>query len=120
MSGASGPVVIVVDDGELLTDCSAKQWLRSFIQTAEDSQRALILGGNVTGLATGFSGWQVDVKRNRLGALLSPQDSLAGDLIGARISRSSASSQVVLGKALVNFGNGTADSVQIPLLSQSL
>lgn len=113
------PVVLVVDDGELLIDCSAARWLRDWGRAAVDNRQGLLLGGNTTGLAAGFGGWQVDVKKNRRGALLSPQDTLAGDLIGVRISRSSISTQISPGTALVHLGTGLASTLQVPLVTSS-
>lgn len=110
-------VVLVVDDGELLIDCSAKAELRTFVRGLADNGQGLVLGGNTTGLAAGFGGWQVDAKKNRRGALLSPQDTLAGDLVGVRISRSSISSRVQPGTALVHLGTGIASTVQVPMVT---
>jgi S-DNA-T family DNA segregation ATPase FtsK/SpoIIIE len=105
----------VVDDGEMLMDAPAKAWLRTFIRTAADNRRGLILGGNSAELCAGFSGWQVDVKKNRRGALLSPQNTIDGDLIGARIARSMVSPMVVPGRALAHFGTGELATLQVPL-----
>ncbi len=113
------PLVLVVDDGELLIDCSAARWLRDWGRAAVDNRQGLLLGGNTTGLAAGFGGWQVDAKKNRRGALLSPQDTLAGDLIGVRISRSSISSRIVPGSALVHLGTGIASTLQVPVVRAS-
>ncbi|WIE64919.1 FtsK/SpoIIIE domain-containing protein [Curtobacterium sp. MCLR17_036] len=111
------PVVLVVDDGELLIDCSAARWLRDWGRAAVDNRQGMLLGGNTTGLAAGFGGWQVDAKKNRRGALLSPQDTLAGDLIGVRIARSSISTRIVPGSALVHLGTGLASTLQVPMVS---
>jgi len=109
------PVALVVDDGELLLDVTAKQWLRSFVQSAADHRRALVLGGNANGLCAGFSGWQVEAKKNRRGALLSPQATLDGDLVGVRVTRSMVSSRVTPGRALVHLGSGEPMTVQVPV-----
>ncbi|WP_420365889.1 FtsK/SpoIIIE domain-containing protein [Curtobacterium sp. L3-7] len=113
------PTVLVVDDGELLIDCSAAKWLRDWGRAAADNRQGLLLGGNTTGLAAGFGGWQVDAKKNRRGALLSPQDTLAGDLIGVRISRSSISTRIEPGTAFVHLGTGLASTLQVPLVTAS-
>jgi S-DNA-T family DNA segregation ATPase FtsK/SpoIIIE len=63
----------------------------------------------------GFSGWQVEVKKNRRGALLSPPVLGAGDLIGARLTRAHLAERVVPGVARVHLGDGTLQTVQIPL-----
>ncbi|MBL0886552.1 FtsK/SpoIIIE domain-containing protein [Myceligenerans indicum] len=111
---AGTPVVLVVDDGELVADCPAKGWLRSWFRTAGDHRRALVLGGDASEVASGFSGWQVDAKKHRRGALLSPQDRFDGDLVGASLPRSAVSSQVAPGKALVHLGSGELTTVLVP------
>ncbi|MBE1877258.1 FtsK/SpoIIIE domain-containing protein [Myceligenerans pegani] len=108
------PVVLLVDDAELVADCPAKGWLRSWFRTAGDHRRALVLGGEASEVASGFSGWQVDAKKNRRGALLSPQDRFDGDLVGASLPRSAVSSQVAPGKALVHLGSGDLTTVLVP------
>jgi len=107
-------VVLLVDDAELLIDIPAKAWLRAFLRTASDNRRALVIAGEASQIATGFSGWQVDAKKNRRGALLSPQSPLDGDLVGVRLPRSSVSSQVTPGRALVHLGSGELQSIMVP------
>jgi len=108
------PVVLIIDDGEMLFDAPAKTWLRGFIRAAGDNRRGLILGGNSAELCSGFSGWQVDVKKNRRGALLSPQNTIDGDLVGARVTRSMVTPRVVPGRALVHLGTGDFTTVLVP------
>lgn len=109
-------VVLIVDDGELVADCPARNWLRSWFRTAGDHRRALVLGGDASEVAGGFSGWQVDAKKHRRGALLSPQDRFHGDLVGASLPRSAVSSQVTPGKALVHLGSGELTTLLVPTL----
>jgi len=85
------------------------------VQSAADHRRALVLGGNANGLCAGFSGWQVEAKKNRRGALLSPQATLDGDLVGVRVTRSMVSSRVTPGRALVHLGSGEPMTVQVPV-----
>ncbi|GAA4703641.1 DNA segregation ATPase FtsK/SpoIIIE, S-DNA-T family [Promicromonospora umidemergens] len=110
------PVVLVVDDAELVTDAPAKTWLRAYLRTATDNQRGLIIGGDASEVASGFSGWQVDIKKSRRGALLSPQDRFDGDLVGASLSRSAVTTQVNPGKALVHLGTGELVTMLVPTL----
>lgn len=110
------PVVLVVDDAEQVTDAPAKTWLRAYLRTAADNQRGLILGGDASEVASGFSGWQVDVKKFRRGALLSPQDRFDGDLVGVSLPRSAVTSQVSPGKALVHLGSGELLTLLVPTL----
>jgi len=111
------PVVLIIDDGEMLMDAPAKLWLRGYIRSATDNRRGLILGGNAAEICAGFTGWQVDLKKNRRGALLSPQNTIDGDLVGMRVTRSMVSSKVVPGRALVHLGTGDLVTLQIPALA---
>ncbi|WP_369374190.1 FtsK/SpoIIIE domain-containing protein [Promicromonospora sp. Populi] len=110
------PVVLVVDDAELVADVPAKTWLRAYLRTAADNQRGLIIGGDASEVAKGFSGWQVDVKKSRRGALLSPSDRFDGDLVGASLSRSAVATQVTPGKAMVHLGSGELTTLLVPTL----
>lgn len=112
--GTSTPVVLIVDDGELVVDSPARTWLRNYVRTAGDNRRGLILGGNAAEIGAGFSGWQVDARKNRRGALLSPQSTVDGDLVGVRVTRSMVSSKITPGRALVHLGTGDFLTLQIP------
>ncbi|HLR96393.1 MAG TPA: FtsK/SpoIIIE domain-containing protein [Jiangellaceae bacterium] len=110
------PIALVIDDGELLKDVEAKDWLKKYVRAVNDeADLGLVLGGNSADLGSGFSGWQVDAKKNRAGALLSPQAMTEGDLIGVRLPRSAYGGAVQPGRALVNFGSGELHTVQVPI-----
>jgi S-DNA-T family DNA segregation ATPase FtsK/SpoIIIE len=107
--------VLVVDDGELLRDASAKDWLRDLVRSARDRGIGVILAGDIAEVASGFSGWQVEVRKNRAGILLSPQNITDGDLVSARLPRSSLSTSVQLGRGLANLGDGELTLLQLPV-----
>ncbi|WP_189080135.1 FtsK/SpoIIIE domain-containing protein [Mangrovihabitans endophyticus] len=110
-----GPVALLVDDAEAWRDVRCKDWLRRLVRGAAGNARAVVIAGEVASVAMGFSGWQVDVKKNRRGALLSPPALSAGDLIGVRLSRAALSDRVVPGIARAHLGDGELQTVQIPL-----
>ena len=111
----AGPVVVLVDDAELLKDCDAKGELRQLIQRGGELGQALVIGGDAEEIGSGFSGWQVDAKKGRRGALLSPQGITNGELLGMRLPRSSIGGPVTPGRALVHLGDGELLTVQVPL-----
>jgi S-DNA-T family DNA segregation ATPase FtsK/SpoIIIE len=115
LDGAEDPVVLVMDDAELHKDVSGKDWLRAFIRGAGERNRAIVIAGNAADVCQGFSGWQVDVKKNRQGALLSPQNLTDGDIVGVRVPRSSIGGQVQPGRALLHLGDGELITVQVPV-----
>lgn len=112
---ADGPAVVVMDDAELLRDCRAGEYLRELVRTGGDRGRGLVLAGNADQVCSGFSGWQVDLRRNRHGALLCPQGITDGDLIGIRLPRSSVGGQIQPGRALLHDGSGELVTVQVPV-----
>jgi S-DNA-T family DNA segregation ATPase FtsK/SpoIIIE len=115
LDSAPGPCVVLVDDAELLKDCSAADVFRAVMRSGEDAPHGLVLAGGADDICTGFSGWQVDAKKSRQGALLSPQGTTDGDLIGIRLPRSVVGGPVVPGRALVHLGDTTLHTVQVPL-----
>ena len=113
MDEGDGPVVLVIDDGELLKDVEAKDYLRALQRTAVDRGRAIVLGGDVNEVAGGFSGWQVDMK-GRQGLLINPQSITDGELLGVRVPRSSLGNNPTTGRAFLNDGSGELELVQVP------
>ena len=109
------PVVVLVDDAELLKECDARDVLKDIIARGSDHGRALVLAGGEEDICSGFSGWQVDAKKARRGVLLSPQQAMSGDLIGTRLSRSNVGGQVTPGRALLHLGDGEPKTVTVPL-----
>jgi S-DNA-T family DNA segregation ATPase FtsK/SpoIIIE len=109
-----GPVALLVDDAEAWRDVPCRDWLRSFVRSAGGRQRAVVIAGEISSVAMGFSGWQVEVKKNRRGALLSPPTLSAGDLVGVRLSRAHLAERVVPGSARVHLGDGSLQTIQIP------
>jgi S-DNA-T family DNA segregation ATPase FtsK/SpoIIIE len=107
--------VLLIDDAETLKDADAGTTLRQLIKSGSDSGRAIVAAGAGEDLAGGFSGWIPDMRRGRLGALLSPQSSNEADVLGVRVSRSVIGQPVVPGRALVHLGDGQVVTAQIPL-----
>ncbi len=116
LDGGDGPVALLVDDAEVWRDLACRDYLRQLIRTASETRRAVVIAGEVSAVAMGFSGWQVEVKKNRRGALLSPPALSAGDLVGVRLTRAHLAERVVPGVARVHLGDGTVQTVQVPLL----
>lgn len=108
------PRVLVVDDAELVKDPSVTAWLSDLARSGADRGHALVVGGTTADLGAGFGGWLADVRRNRAGALLSPQSWTDGDLVGVRLPRSATQDRVRPGLALVHLGDGDLVQVQVP------
>ena len=110
------PVVLVLDDAEVLRDCPAAELFRSVVKGMAGPGRALVLGGDADGICTGLSGWQVEAKKSRQGLLLSPQGSGDGDLIGLRLPRSAVGGALQPGRGLLHLGDSVLVSVAVPTL----
>lgn len=108
------PVVVLVDDGEILEDCDAESHMKRIVSRGADRGLALVIAGDEEDVCSGFSGWQVDAKKARRGVLLSPQESSSGDLIGVRLSRSLVGGQITPGKGMLHLGDGELRTVVIP------
>ena len=100
--------MVLIDDAELLRECDAADVLRSVMRSGDDRPQGLVIAGGADDICTGFSGWQIDVKKSRQGALLSPQGPTDGDLIGVRLPRSIVGGPVVPGRALLHLGDTVA------------
>ncbi|MCF3123815.1 cell division protein FtsK [Streptomyces arenae] len=109
------PVVVLIDDAEMLEDADAASQFKRIIQRGTEKGLALVLAGDEEDVCSGFSGWQVDAKKGRRGILLSPQESSSGDLIGLRISRSLVGGPIAPGKGMLHLGNGELSTVTTPL-----
>ncbi|MFD7501546.1 FtsK/SpoIIIE domain-containing protein [Streptomyces sp. NPDC059850] len=109
------PIVILIDDGELLEDCDAEDEFKRLIATGADRGIGIVIAGDEDDVCSGFSGWQVDLKKSKRGLLLSPQDTSSGELIGVRLPRSTVGGPVTPGKGLLHLGNGEAFTVTVPM-----
>jgi DNA segregation ATPase FtsK/SpoIIIE, S-DNA-T family len=118
LAAVEGPVVVLVDDAELLRDCDASGELSRIVaggQPDSEFRRALVLAGDPeSGLCAGFGGWQVDAKRARRGALTAPVSVTDGELIGARLTRGQAGQRARPGRCLLNTGDGHLVTVTVP------
>ncbi|MFE7811182.1 FtsK/SpoIIIE domain-containing protein [Streptomyces sp. NPDC057433] len=109
------PVVVLVDDAEVLDDCDAEDVFKRIVERGGEEGLAVVIAGDEEEICDGFSGWQVDAKKARRGILLSPQDSSAGDLIGIRTTRSMVGGQISPGKGMLHLGSGEHQTVTTPM-----
>ncbi|MDP9796883.1 S-DNA-T family DNA segregation ATPase FtsK/SpoIIIE [Catenuloplanes nepalensis] len=114
LAQVTGRALLVVDDASALRDAAASAELRDVIRNGEARRLALVYAGDPEDLSVGFSGWLVDARRSRRGALLSPQSRTDGDLVGLRLQRTSVGQPVRPGRALLHLGDGEPITVQVP------
>jgi S-DNA-T family DNA segregation ATPase FtsK/SpoIIIE len=111
---ATAPLVVLVDDAEVVVDSALGAVLDDYLSSCRDGDRALVLAGMTTDLQAGFRGVAAEARKGRTGLLLSPQGALDGDLLGVRLPRSHAMPGPRGRGVLVVRGALTA--VQVPFL----
>ncbi|MCW8379540.1 FtsK/SpoIIIE domain-containing protein [Streptomyces justiciae] len=108
------PIVVLVDDGEILEDCDAASQFKKLVSRGAERGLAMVIAGDEEDVCSGFSGWQVDAKKARRGILLSPQETSSGDLIGVRLNRGLVGGQITPGKGMLHLGDGELRTVVVP------
>ncbi|SDU78575.1 DNA segregation ATPase FtsK/SpoIIIE, S-DNA-T family [Arcanobacterium phocae] len=82
----SGPCVILIDDGHLVTD--SDQSLFSLIKKS-DPRILIVVTGRNEDLRNMYDNWIKELRKSRLGVLLAPNVDFDGPLLGAQIPRRS-------------------------------
>lgn len=109
------PIVLLMDDAEDHRRCKADDELRTVMTRGAELGTVVVLAGDAEGICSGFTGWQVEVKKARRGVLLSPRSHRQGELIGVKLPRSAAVEQVQLGTGILHLGDGSPTSVRMPV-----
>ncbi|SJZ74641.1 DNA segregation ATPase FtsK/SpoIIIE, S-DNA-T family [Marinactinospora thermotolerans DSM 45154] len=107
--------VIVIDDAELLLNSDLGKEFSRIARGLVGEGWGVIAAGTTEALQGGFSGWHVHLKRNRMGALLSPQSSSDGEILGLRLPKGVASSRITLGTAYLHLADGQLVQVKVPI-----
>ncbi|MFJ9850361.1 FtsK/SpoIIIE domain-containing protein [Streptomyces sp. NPDC101150] len=113
-SVATDTGVVLVDDAELLLHSEIDADLATLGRGGAGNGWGLVTAGNTEALFGGLGGWIVSVKRNRCGALLSPQSVTESDIVGARVPHGLVGQGVEPGKAHVHLGDGKFVTVRVP------
>ena len=111
---SAGPAVLVVDDAEVLRNCAADAWLAGLVARCGRDGTAVIVAGETSEVGSGFSNWQVPLRRNRCGVLIAPADLMAGDVVGVRVPRSALGAPAQPGRVLLHTGDGELRTVVVP------
>jgi S-DNA-T family DNA segregation ATPase FtsK/SpoIIIE len=88
LADASGPLALIIDDAELLTDTSASARLDRVVRSATDNELLIVIGGTTSELSRRFSGWIFDARQSRSGLLLWPSSAADGEVLDIRLPRS--------------------------------
>lgn len=109
---AFGPVAVIVDDGELLTDAPCAAAFEAVLREGRDGQRALVVGGTTGEMVNGYRGYIVEARKTKSGLLLNPEHPMEGELLGIKPPRS-AVGPMPKGRGLL-VSRGTYLPVQVP------
>lgn len=81
------PLVVVVDDGEVLLDSPVESVLTELLAEHAERPLGLVVAGSTDALAAIYRGITVEVRRGRVGLMLNPSGPLDADLVGAKLPR---------------------------------
>ncbi|WP_312847853.1 FtsK/SpoIIIE domain-containing protein [Streptomyces sp. WAC06614] len=107
------PVVVVVDDADLLLAADADRVLRQVAAEGRDHLQGLLLAGLPESMHS--MGWVGAARRARRGLLLGPKSVGEGDIIGTRLSGEQVRMALVQGRGWTAGDGGSAVAVQVPL-----
>ncbi|GLZ81187.1 cell division protein FtsK [Actinorhabdospora filicis] len=107
--------VVIVDDADLLLHADVGADLQRIAKGGAGQGWALIAGGTTEALLGSFHGWQVDMRRNRQGMVLSPQAQSDGEVVGIRVPHGVVGPRVIPGKGHVHLGDGRLVTVRVPV-----
>jgi hypothetical protein len=107
------PVVVVMDDAEVLDKCDAGRLLKSVVHHGFEEGTALVVGCREDKLPFSL-GWLEETKKAHRGLLLSPQERSTGDVIGIRTSDSITGWTIAPGRGWLHLGDGKLMPVAVP------
>lgn len=84
-SGDRSPLLVVVDDGDELTEGPVAAALEKLVRTARDTGIVLAIGAQTFALHRAYSGWLRLARESRHGVLLMPDPDLDGELFATRL-----------------------------------
>lgn len=99
-----GGVLMILDDADQYASTPADDFLTRAVGGRIPGLFLLVAGP--ADMGSGFTGWQVQARKARQGALLSPQGLGDGELIGARVDRALLGGPIRPGHALIHLGDG--------------
>ncbi|MGF1662184.1 MAG: FtsK/SpoIIIE domain-containing protein [Kineosporiaceae bacterium] len=108
--------VVLVDDAEAFRDGEIAPAVQALVRQAREKRWGVVLAGLTAELGSGFTGWAAEARRGRQGVLLSPQQVVDGDAVGARLTRSMLAPRIQPGRGLLVSGGADLLPIQVPLV----
>jgi DNA segregation ATPase FtsK/SpoIIIE, S-DNA-T family len=88
-AAAIGPLALIVDDAELVSDHTLTETLAQFGREAQDTGSVLIAAATTEDVLTNrYRGWLAVARRSRSGLLLAPTSHIDGEVFDLRLPRS--------------------------------
>lgn len=113
LASHDGALAVVIDDTETLARTPVDDALRAFLRSADRSQVAIVVAGQLEDMKTELRGVIIEAKKAKTGLLLSPPSTLDGDLVGLRLPRNLIG-RMPPGRGILAL-HGEATVVQVPL-----
>ncbi|MFE5584437.1 hypothetical protein [Kitasatospora sp. NPDC056531] len=107
------PVVVVMDDAEVLADCGASRVLRRLLQNGSSEAAALVAAGDEREIDHSMK-WLSELTKARRGLLLAPQANTSGKLIGSASATSLVGVSSTPGRGWLHLGDGDLMAVAVP------
>jgi S-DNA-T family DNA segregation ATPase FtsK/SpoIIIE len=85
------PMVVVVDDAEMVGSAPVGDILVGYLSRARDNTNALVVAGTTAEMAAGFRGFVPEAKKSQTGVILCAGSVADGDILGLRLPRTALS-----------------------------
>jgi len=112
VNAVEGPMAVLVDDAGLLHGGDLSELLESIGRDGPEQGHVMVIAGGAEELGRPMRGFIFEVRQSRAGLLLCPESHLHGEVIGARLARSSVFSRPVGRGVLVS--DDRLMTVQVP------
>jgi S-DNA-T family DNA segregation ATPase FtsK/SpoIIIE len=112
--------VVLVDDAEAFREGEIAGAVLALVRQAREKRWGVVLAGLTAELSSGFTGWPAEARRGRQGLLLSPQQMIDGDAVGAKLTRSMLAARVHLGRGLLIRRGTDILPIQVPDVTAAL
>ena len=111
-AGASGPVVLLIDDVDTFARSEADEAVRQLLRDGSRGVPAIVVAGPIEEMKTELRGVVAEARRAKSGLLLSPSSTFDGDLVGVRLAQSTVG-RTPPGRGCLVLG-GESVLVQVP------
>ena len=87
LTSSHAPALLVIDDGDQLTEPSLGTGLDELLRKSRDAPLTVLVAATSHGATRAFSGWLRDIRNPKRGILLDPDPERDGEIFGGRLPR---------------------------------